>query len=145
MTQVEGGPTYTIELVAETGVVSYSLSDAFLDFGLQQFNKVVEKHFTLVNTGKIPFPFSINFTDPTLNPSLKILPLHGNLAPTQKQQFQVWVCPVLPEKYRIEIKIQVLSIFLLLFSLCCIASPFDRRERESGHSFLLNKLTLTFL
>lgn len=107
MTQVEGGPTYTIELVAETGMISYDLSNTFLDFGLQQFNKVVERTFTLVNTGKILFPFSISFTHPTLTPSLKILPLHGNLAPTQKQVFQVWVCPVLPEEFKIEIKIQV--------------------------------------
>lgn len=104
---MEGGPRYNILLEAESGLVNYSLSETSLDFGFQQFNQTAEKHLTLLNSGKIPVSFYVGFPCPRQSPFLKVLPLHGILDPGQKQLFTVFICPLVPEKYKTQITIQV--------------------------------------
>ncbi|MCO5608438.1 hypothetical protein L7F22_062648 [Adiantum nelumboides] len=108
--KVEGGPQYSILLEAESGLLSYSLSETSLDFGFQQFNQTAEKQLSLLNSGKIPINFVVGFPHPKQTPFLNVFPLHGTLAPGHKQAFNVSLCPLLPEKYQTLLTIQVSHI-----------------------------------
>ncbi|KAH7442763.1 hypothetical protein KP509_02G000200 [Ceratopteris richardii] len=138
--EVEGGPSYTVTLEAEAGLIKYSISDANLDFGLQQFNETAEKHFCLINSGSIGINFSVILSCLRGTPVIKVSPLLGNIDPGCTQSFTVSICPVLPEKYEANISIQV-SYFLphdiTVFGEGVFPSISVDLPRIRNHQFLL--------
>ncbi|KAI5082267.1 hypothetical protein GOP47_0002010 [Adiantum capillus-veneris] len=137
--EVEGGPQYSIVLEAETGLLSYSLSETSLDFGFQQFNQTAEKYLSLLNSGKIPINFTVGFPCRRQTPFLNVSPLHGTLDPGHNQNFTVSICPLLPERYQTLLTVQVshfLPYNIHVFGEGVFPHVFVDLPRIRNHKFL---------
>ncbi|XP_039242730.1 LOW QUALITY PROTEIN: hydrocephalus-inducing protein-like, partial [Pipra filicauda] len=110
--QVEGGPTYEVELRGETSVLTYHLSVKEIDFGLQLFNEVLKAEVTLQNDGKIEFTYvvqspSTGTADNPLPGVLAVLPNTASIEPGKEQVLKLYYLPGMPGVFCRTFQVQV--------------------------------------
>ncbi|GIL73964.1 hypothetical protein Vretifemale_3957, partial [Volvox reticuliferus] len=96
--QVEGGPAYAVHLSGESNNIKYSVEPQMLDFGIQLYDRTVERELTLSNSGKVPFTYNFNFTRLSRIGIVEAVPVSGTVAPLTKETVKLKVCPGIPEK-----------------------------------------------
>ncbi|PNH08880.1 Hydrocephalus-inducing protein [Tetrabaena socialis] len=96
--QVEGGPAYTVAISGESNNIKYSVEPQLMDFGIQLYDRTVEREMTLVNSGKVPFTFAFNMSRLSRPGIVEATPLSGTIAPLSKETIKLKVCPGIPEK-----------------------------------------------
>ncbi|EFJ42226.1 hypothetical protein VOLCADRAFT_67248 [Volvox carteri f. nagariensis] len=96
--QVEGGPAYTVHMSGESNNIKYSVEPQLLDFGIQLYDRTVERELTLSNSGKVPFTYTFNFTRLSRPGIVEAVPVTGTVAPLTKETVKIRVCPGIPDK-----------------------------------------------
>lgn len=91
--EVEGGPEYSISLVGEASTVAFKLDKQQLDFGDVLYSKSEDLELTIMNTGKVAFPFSIASSSKEV---LDAHPVRGQVEAGDKQAVVVRLTPGLP-------------------------------------------------
>ncbi|XP_063267034.1 hydrocephalus-inducing protein homolog isoform X2 [Prinia subflava] len=96
--QVDGGPTYKVELIRDASCVSYSLSCREIDCGLQVFNEIHHSKVTLMNTSKIKFNWMLkpSTADQDLPGVFLVNPTIGSIAPGEEQVLKFSYMPGFP-------------------------------------------------
>ena len=109
LAEVEGGPRYELTLVGEASTVGYRLDRPLLDFGGIPFFEAAEREFSIVNTGRVPFPFQIALQGGAGDGGdgqaarrragglVEVLPSTGTVPANDKQRVLVRFRPGLPE------------------------------------------------
>ncbi|XP_029814035.1 hydrocephalus-inducing protein-like [Manacus vitellinus] len=110
--QVEGGPTYEVELRGETSVLTYHLSVEEIDCGLQLFNEVTKAEVTLRNNGKMGFTYmvqspSTGTADKPLPGVLVVLPSTASIEPGKEQVLKLYYLPGVPGVFCRTFQVQV--------------------------------------
>ncbi|XP_027749345.1 hydrocephalus-inducing protein homolog, partial [Empidonax traillii] len=110
--QVEGGPTYQVELKGETSVLTYQLSVEEINFGLQLFNEVITSEVTLQNKGKIGFTYTVQSpstgtADNPLPGVLVVVPDTAYIEPGEEQVLKLHYLPGVPGVFCRTFKVQV--------------------------------------
>ncbi|XP_039245118.1 hydrocephalus-inducing protein-like isoform X2 [Pipra filicauda] len=110
--QVEGGPTYEVELRGETSVLTYHLSVEEIDCGLQLFNEVTKAEVTLRNNGKMGFTYmvqspSTGTADKPLPGVLVVLPSTASIEPGKEQVLKLYYLPGIPGVFCRTFQVQV--------------------------------------
>ena len=95
--EVEGGPAYEVALKAEGMEIKYKLDVTSVDFGRVNFNEKEERGVTLLNTGRVTFPFKVNVKEMERD-VLQVFPSEGSLASGESMTFTLAFSPGIPEK-----------------------------------------------
>ena len=100
LADVIGGPEYQVTLVGEGSTVGFKLDKSSLDFGSVLYTQFKELEFTICNTGKVAFPFSVmcDAKDPEAQ-VFEISPKSGRVAEMSKQVVKVCMRPGLPRNF----------------------------------------------
>ena len=100
LADVIGGPEYQVTLVGEGSTVGFKLDKSSLDFGSVLYTQFKELEFTICNTGKVAFPFSVmcDAKDPEAQ-VFEISPKSGRVAEMSKQVVKVCMRPGLPRTF----------------------------------------------
>ncbi|KAG2489301.1 hypothetical protein HYH03_012133 [Edaphochlamys debaryana] len=98
MCQVEGGPTYTVNLSGESNNIKYAVEPQAMDFGVQLYDRTVEREMMLTNSGKVPFSYNFNTSRLSRPGIVEAIPASGTIAPLTKEIIKLRVCPGIPEK-----------------------------------------------
>ncbi|KXZ49496.1 hypothetical protein GPECTOR_21g722 [Gonium pectorale] len=96
--QVEGGPSYTVNLSGESNNIKYTVEPQVLDFGVQLYDRTVEREITLSNSGKVPFTYNFNTSRLSRPGIIEATPSAGTIPPLTKETIKLKVCPGIPEK-----------------------------------------------
>ncbi|CCI45136.1 unnamed protein product [Albugo candida] len=98
--QVQGGPSYEIDLQGEASTLAYKLDKHHLDYGSIRYDKTEEREITIANTGKVSLPFACVLPDQQSSYRvIEIIPISGKIASGEKQRISVRVCPGVPEYF----------------------------------------------
>lgn len=98
--QVQGGPSYEIDLQGEASTLAYKLDKHHLDYGSIRYDKTEEREITIANTGKVSLPFACVLPDQQSSyRAIEIIPISGKIASGEKQRISVRVCPGVPEYF----------------------------------------------
>lgn len=82
---MEGGPAYPVHLSGESNNIKYSVEPQVLDFGVQLYDRTVERELTLSNSGKVPFNYTFNFSRLSRLGIVEAVPPSGTVAPLTKE------------------------------------------------------------
>ncbi|XP_068876459.1 hydrocephalus-inducing protein homolog [Aphelocoma coerulescens] len=97
---VEGGPTYDVELTGEAQRIHYSLSVREINCGVQMFNEIHHSKVVLTNTGKIPFDWVLNPSTATADQALDgvftVKPSSGSIGCGERKELTFSYLPGLP-------------------------------------------------
>ena len=99
MCEVEGGPSYESEFVAESSVIKFAVEPQLIELGHMAYNRVVDKEVVVVNQGKVPFSFRVNLD--TLSRSSVVADcssLGGTIAAGGREILKLKVTPGIPDK-----------------------------------------------
>ncbi|XP_013405663.1 hydrocephalus-inducing protein [Lingula anatina] len=110
--EVEGGPTYVVELKGEASLVQYAFDCQDIDYGKQMYDQVAETQITLINTGKVGFNFTAINMDPSLEKKPRagvpvMIPHTGYIEPFSELILTVKYLPGVPERFHRSFQIQV--------------------------------------
>ncbi|XP_066540500.1 hydrocephalus-inducing protein homolog isoform X2 [Hoplias malabaricus] len=111
--QVEEGPTYEITLKGEASVVTYALDTTDIDFGYQLFDHVAEAEFSIRNTGKVGFDFSVLLEDQQLSSEdvlpgqPRVIPNMGRVEANAEVKLTVYYLPGIPDVFQKSFQLQV--------------------------------------
>ncbi|DAZ93738.1 TPA: hypothetical protein N0F65_007364 [Lagenidium giganteum] len=115
--EVEGGPEYELTLLGEASSLVYKLDKQCIDFGQVLYNKTEDREFAIINTGKVPFPFSIYTDKVSRGRSIEIVPMTGKIGPNDKQRIVVRLRPGIPENFEETLIIEVAHFQPMEFKL----------------------------
>ncbi|XP_031978071.1 LOW QUALITY PROTEIN: hydrocephalus-inducing protein homolog [Corvus moneduloides] len=97
---VEGGPSYDVDLTGEASRISYFLSVQEINCGIQMFNEIQHSKVVLANTGKIPFDWVLNPSTDTADQALDgvftVKPSSGSIRPGERKELKFSYLPGLP-------------------------------------------------
>ena len=93
---VEGGPEYRLPVVGEASSISYRLDASFIDFDRVLFNESGEREFVIFNTGKVAFPFEVDYSELSSHGIVEASPKSGRVPAGDKQKVTVRIRPVIP-------------------------------------------------
>ena len=96
--EVEGGPEYEITLLGEASQVGFKLDRSLVDFGKVLHTKSEEREFSIINTGKVAFNYTISDKLVSRAGLFEISHPAGKVFPNEKQKIVVKFKPGLPEK-----------------------------------------------
>uniref|UniRef100_A0A7S2QVW6 MSP domain-containing protein n=2 Tax=Triparma pacifica TaxID=91992 RepID=A0A7S2QVW6_9STRA len=96
--EVEGGPEYEITLLGEASQVGFKLDRSLVDFGKVLHTKSEECEFSIINTGKVAFNYTISDKLVSRANLFEISHPTGKVFPNEKQKIVVRFKPGLPEK-----------------------------------------------
>ena len=99
MCEVEGGPSYESEFVAESSVIKFAVEPQLIELGHMAYNRVVDKEVVVVNQGKVPFSFRVNLD--TLSRGSVVADcssLGGTIAAGGREILKLKVTPGIPDK-----------------------------------------------
>ena len=96
--EVEGGPEYEITLLGEASQVGFKLDRSLVDFGKVLHTKCEEREFSIINTGKVAFNYTISNKLVSRADLFEISHPAGKVFPNEKQKIVVKFKPGLPEK-----------------------------------------------
>jgi hydrocephalus-inducing protein len=114
--ELEGGPDYILNLSGEAANVGFRLDRSLIDFGRIAFPSQEDREFSIVNTGKVPFPFAVHPADEeegtaSLRPQISVSPPAGIVpaaagGKSGEVRVTVRVKPLLPERIRATIIVE---------------------------------------
>ncbi|XP_043935458.1 hydrocephalus-inducing protein homolog [Protopterus annectens] len=111
--EVEGGPTYKIQLKGEASLVCYAFDKKEIDYGHQLFDHVTEAEITLANKGQVGFNFSVLNTHQDQSPNGPqpgvpfVVPPSGFIKAHEQYTLKVFYLPGVPEAFHKTFEIQV--------------------------------------
>ncbi|KAJ1445550.1 hypothetical protein M885DRAFT_473458 [Pelagophyceae sp. CCMP2097] len=103
--EVAGGPEYQIGLAGEASTVGYKLDKDRLDFGPVLYTKSDELEFSIANSGKVAFPFSVSLHDSAR--VFEVHPTSGKVAANDKVTITVRLAPNLPVAFGAHLVVDV--------------------------------------
>ncbi|KAK9824158.1 hypothetical protein WJX72_008157 [[Myrmecia] bisecta] len=98
--EVEGGPTYSVPLSAESSSIKYSVEPGQLDVGLVPYDRMTEKEVVLQNQGRVPFLYKVNTSGLSRPDIVEVSPASGSVGPGQKETIRFRVTIGVPERMR---------------------------------------------
>jgi len=117
---VEGGPEYEVSLVGESSLIKYQLNNYSLNYGKIPFNESTPLDFTIENTGKVPFQFSINL-DTIQRPGIvDISPGSGKIAQGENRKITVKLTPGVPDVVNEQFLVEIAHFDPIVFKLTAI-------------------------
>lgn len=98
--QVEGGPTYAIDLRGDAATVEYTIDAEgnAIDFGNVDFHAVHERDLTVCNTGRVAVDVRVQIAD-HLRSRLSVRPCRASLAPGARLRLHVRIVPRRPQAF----------------------------------------------
>jgi hypothetical protein len=126
---VEGGPSYSVVLDAESCAIKYKVNRQLLDFGVQHFNyPVTSRMLSLTNETGVPFNFELDLSDVKRKGMVQVDPMTGNVPSHEKQKFKVTVLPGIPVTFVEHFKLQVSTPPLCPYLTTCELYQLERRK-----------------
>ncbi|XP_074644164.1 hydrocephalus-inducing protein homolog [Tubulanus polymorphus] len=110
--EVEGGPTYEIDLKGEASLVEYRFDCTDIDYEKQMYDEVASAEITLINCGKVGFNFTALGIDPEEvgkpRPGIPVMiPHSGYIEALSQQTLTIKFLPGVPERFHKSFMIQV--------------------------------------
>lgn len=96
--EVAGGPEYTLALTGESAVAGFRVDKQLLDFGRMPYSGGDSRDFTIHNTGRVPYTYTIEADPALMRPGggLLLSTTAGRIAPGEKVRVDVRLRPGVP-------------------------------------------------
>lgn len=96
--EVAGGPEYTLSLAGESAVAGFRVDRQLLDFGRMPYSGGDSRDFTIHNTGRVPYTYTIEADPALMRPGggLLLSTTAGRIAPGEKVRVDVRLRPGVP-------------------------------------------------
>ena len=109
---VEGGPNPPVEvnLLGEASLIDYKITPSkpcVIDIGNVKFCDWTHEAFSIENTGKVLFEYTINLSQIIRKGLVEIQPSSGTINGGGRQKFVVRVCPGMPEELKEQFSIEI--------------------------------------
>ncbi|KAL0040642.1 hypothetical protein WJX79_000331 [Trebouxia sp. C0005] len=105
--EVEGGPTYTLPVTADSNAIKYTVEPQVVDIGPVLFDRASEKEVSIYNRGRVQFTFDID-TSGLSRPSVcDVTPKTGTVMPGQHAVLKLKVVAGMPDNIQEVLRVKV--------------------------------------